>query len=407
MYDAIVVGGRCAGAATAMLLGRRGYRVLLVDKARFPSDIPHGHFIHKDGPPRLRRWGLLDRIVATNCPPTTAQVLDFGDYPLIARDLAVDGVAWGYGPRRALFDSIMIDAAREAGVEVREGFTVDAFTGHGDRITGIAGRNGSTPRGVVEQARVTIGADGRHSALARAVDAPAYDTAPTLLCYYFSYWSGVPFEGFEGHYKNRRAIFSFPTNDGLCAVFAAFPIEEMAQVRTDIERHFMDVADAAGDLGERLRAGTREERFYGATDLPNFYRKPYGPGWALVGDAGNHKDPFLALGMADALRDAELLADALDDAFAGGAPLAQALARYETRRNEASMRDYKQNLALARFEPIPPQAFQVRAAIRGDAIEMRRWAMARIGMIPEADFFNQAHLAELMARMPGGAAAGA
>ena len=70
-YDIIVVGARCSGAPTAMLLARKGYKVLLADRARFPSEIAHGHFIHRHGPRRLRDWGLLDRVIATGCPPST------------------------------------------------------------------------------------------------------------------------------------------------------------------------------------------------------------------------------------------------------------------------------------------------------------------------------------------------
>src|SRR5690348_12866752 len=125
MYDAIVVGARCAGAPTAMLLARKGYKVLLVDRATFPSEIPHGHFIHRQGPRCLSRWGLLDRIVASNCPAVTVLTHDFGDFPLVGRGLVADGVALGYGPRRAVLDKVLVDAAVEAGAEVREGFVVE------------------------------------------------------------------------------------------------------------------------------------------------------------------------------------------------------------------------------------------------------------------------------------------
>src|SRR6188474_1046741 len=123
MYDVIVIGARCAGAATAMLAARRGCRVLLVDRARFPSDIPHGHFIHRLGPQRLRDWGLLPAVTAT-CPPVTTMTMDFGDFPLVGRDLEIDGVPVGLGPRRFDLDAVLLRAATNAGVEVREGFSV-------------------------------------------------------------------------------------------------------------------------------------------------------------------------------------------------------------------------------------------------------------------------------------------
>lgn len=88
MYDTIVIGARCAGAVTAMLLARHGHRVLLLDRGVIPSDVHRGHFIHRHGPKRLADWGLLDRIVGTNCPPITTHLTDFGDFPLIGRDIA-------------------------------------------------------------------------------------------------------------------------------------------------------------------------------------------------------------------------------------------------------------------------------------------------------------------------------
>src|SRR4030095_2455553 len=137
MYDVIVIGARCAGSPTAMLLARRGYKVLLVDRATFPSDVPHGHFIHKHGPKRLARWGLLDRIVATNCPPITSMTLDVGDFALTGRDIIDHGVPVGYCPRHSLRDKVLVAAAVDPGVEFRDGTVVDDFTTDGDQITGV------------------------------------------------------------------------------------------------------------------------------------------------------------------------------------------------------------------------------------------------------------------------------
>src|SRR5262245_56386180 len=167
MHDVIVIGARCAGAPTAMLLARKGYKVLLVDRSTFPSDIPHGHFIHRHGPKRLARWGLLDRIVLTNCPATTKSLLDLGDFPLTASGLTMDGIALGYGPRRSVIDKVLADAAVEAGAELRMGFSVEEFITDGDRITGIRGRTGGSTKVMTESATVVVGADGRHSRLAR------------------------------------------------------------------------------------------------------------------------------------------------------------------------------------------------------------------------------------------------
>ena len=364
MYDVIVIGARCAGASTALLLAREGLDVLLVDRASFPSEIPHGHFIHRHGPERLARLGLLEPLLATGCPAVTSLTMDLGDFPLTGHDLVVDGVPVGLGPRRGALDKVLVDAAVEAGAELREGFPVDDLTFDGDRVTGVRGRAGGTS--VTETARFVVAADGRNSAVAKRVGAPAYEEVPTLSCWYFSYWSGVPGDALEIYRPERRVVFAFPTNDQLFAVFVAWPIDELATVRADPERALLAVVDSVPGLGERVRGGHRQERVYGATQLPNFLRRPGGPGWALVGDAGCHKDPFLALGVCDAIRDAELLAEALVDALAGRRPEAEALEHYERRRNEATLPDYQANLQLARLGQPPPQVLEIRAAVRGN-----------------------------------------
>ena len=396
MHDVIVVGARCAGAPLAMLLARQGGRVLLLDRASFPSEIPHGHFIHRQGPRRLRDWGVLDRIAA-HAPAVSTMVFDAGDFPLRGENLIEDGVAWGYGPRRATLDKILIDAATASGVEFRERFSVSEYVFSDGRVVGVRGRD-ANGAAVEEHATITVGADGRHSPLARAVQAPVYDEEPTILCYYFSYWSGVEAESFELYTRTaqRRVIFSFRTEAGLYAVFVGLPIEEMADARRDIEGMFFRTLDLAPGFAARVRAGRREERFYGASDLPNFYRKPYGPGWALVGDAGAHKDPFMALGICDAFRDVEWLAAALRDGLDGVRPMDDALADYESRRNAASAADYKANIAEARFTPPRPEVFALRAAVRDKPDEVTRLLKARVGMIDPASFFNRANLERLL-----------
>jgi len=376
-YDVIVVGARCAGAATAMLLARRGLDVLLVDRARFPSEIPHGHYVHMHGPPRLADWGLLDRVLATGCPPITSITMDLGDFPLTGRGLVVDGVPVGVAPRRAALDQVLIDAAVEAGAEFRDAFSVHDLTFDHNRVTGIRG-----PGEMTERARVVIGADGRNSRVAKRVDAPAYEEHPTLACWYFAYWSGVAWEGLEMYRRGHRMIFGHPTNDDLFAVFIGWPIAELAAVRSDIEAQMMAVIDRVPDLSQRVRSGRREERIYGAAQLPNFLRKPYGPGWALVGDAGCHKDPARALGICDALRDAELLADSLTASLSGGTPEAEALSEYERRRNQATMDEYEANLRAARFSPPTPEILQARAAARDDPHATAQFCLAWEGRIP-------------------------
>jgi len=350
MYDAIVVGARCAGSPTAMLLARKGYRVLLVDRASFPSDTMSTHLIHPPGIAHLERWGLLGRVAASNCPPCHEISMDFGAFSLSGHPPAIDGVAEHYCPRRTVLDKILVDAAVEAGVQLREGFRVEGLIQEGDRVAGVVGRTAGGAR-AKERARIVVGADGMRSLVARTVGAPECDARPALTCAYYTYWSGVSVRSFEIYPRDRWIVMAFPTNDGLVCTFCEWPREEFHTVRADIEGHFLKKLELAPGLAQRLREGKREANFVGTGVLPNFLRKPYGPGWALVGDAGHHKDPVGGLGIMDAFRDADLLADALDAGLSGRRPLDEALGGYEQRRNAATAHEYERNYQLARLQP--------------------------------------------------------
>src|SRR5262249_45648172 len=178
-YDAIVVGARCAGAPTAMLLARRGWRVLLVDRASFPSDTVSTHLMHAPAVAALARWGLLDRVVASGCPPIRNYSFDFGPITISGSPRPVDGISTAYAPRRTVLGKILVDAAAEAGAEVRERYTVDEILIEDGIVIGIRGRSeGGKP--TAERARVVIGADGRNSQVARAVGAAEYGAKPML-----------------------------------------------------------------------------------------------------------------------------------------------------------------------------------------------------------------------------------
>jgi 2-polyprenyl-6-methoxyphenol hydroxylase-like FAD-dependent oxidoreductase len=312
--------------------------------------------------------------------------------------MEAEGVAWAYAPRRLTLDASLLDAAVDAGAEVRQGFSVEEILFEGETVIGVRGRaNGGQP--VEERGTVIVGADGRNSRLARAVSAPAYNEVPVLLCWYFSYWAGVQAEPFEMYVRSsdKRVILAFRTNDDLYAIFVAAPIEELASFRAGIEANFLKTLDLAPDFAERVSAGKRVERFYGASDLPNFYRKPYGPGWALVGDAGLHKDPHMALGICDALRDVEYLSEAIGTGLQGGSSMEEALAQYEVRRNEASRQDYEDNISAARFTPAPPQVLSLRAALRDNPEGATNFLKARFGLMDPREFFNPENLERLMA----------
>jgi flavin-dependent dehydrogenase len=396
-YDAIVVGARCAGSPTAMLLARKGYRVLLVDRASFPSDTLSCHYLHQPGVASLKRWALLPAVAASNCPPVRSQSLDVGPFVLKGPAAAAGDVTDAYAIRRTVLDKILVDAAGEAGAEVRERFSVQELVSDGERITGIRGRPVGAAT-VAEQARIVIGADGMNSLVARSVAAPMYNRHPSLTCAYYSYWSGVEIEATELYARPGQMIIAAPTNDGQAFAIVYWPNSEFHRVRSDIEAHFMSALELAPGLAERMRGATRTERFRGTGTLPNFYRRPHGPGWALVGDAGYHKDPITALGMTDAFRDAELLADAVDAGLSGREPLDQALAGYERRRNEATAETYRTTVQFAHLEPPPPEMQPLFEALRDDPHETARFFGTVIGTVSGAEFFAPENIARIIGK---------
>jgi flavin-dependent dehydrogenase len=351
MYDAIVVGARCAGSPTAMLLARAGYRVLLLDRSAFPSDKLSTHYIQPSGVKLLEEWGLLDAVIATNTPAITSFTVYSGDAVLM--EPPMDGVA--YCPRRYLLDKILVDAAVAAGAELREGFKVDEIIMDSGTVTGIAGRSGGGQT-VRESARYVIGAEGHHSIVADAVNAPKYREREALTGGYYSYWSGVELAGAEIYISDRGGVLAFPTNDDRVCVAAGGPRERFDEYRRDIERGFFAILDASPKFAAKVRAGNREERWMGTADVPNFFRKPWGAGWALVGDAGYMKDPTTGFGIADAFRDAALLAKALDLTLSGALPAEEALAGYQSRRDAIAIPIYEMTLQMASGELALPGA---------------------------------------------------
>lgn len=385
-FDAIVVGARCSGSPTAMLLARRGYRVLAVDKARFPSETISTHLIHPPGMAALRRWGLRDRLLATGCPPIRTYTFDFGAFTLSGSP-GTEAEPAAYAPRRKVLDKLLVDAALEAGAEVREGFAVGELLHEDGRVAGIRGRS-RAGRPISERARVVIGADGLHSVVARWVGTESYRELPPLLAAYYTYWSGLAMDGRNENYVlPRRGMAAWPTHDGLTMVIAGWPYAEFRANRKDIEGNYLRVVQMVPAFAERLGGARREEPYRGMA-VPSYFRRPYGPGWALVGDAGYNKDFITAQGISDAFRDAELCAAALHDVLSGRRGFDDAMADYQSARDERVLPMYEFTSRLASLEPPPPEMQRVLAAAHGDQEAMDDFARVSAGVTSPAEFFS-------------------
>jgi 2-polyprenyl-6-methoxyphenol hydroxylase-like FAD-dependent oxidoreductase len=264
------------------------------------------------------------------------------------------------------------------------------------RVTGVRGHGKGEPA-LDLRARVVVGADGHHSLVARLAGAEPYNEIPPLQVSYYTYVSGLPMDGrYEVHLRPGRGFAAWPTNDDLTLVIGGWPRSELVENRKDIEGNFLATLEIVPEFAARFRAGTRETRFVGQS-LANFMRKPFGPGWALVGDAGYTKDFITALGISDAFRDAELCATALDEALSGARPFEEAMADYQSERDRLSLPFYELTTQLAPLEPLPDELEQLLAVTQGNQEAMNQFARVAGAVMSPADFFSDENVGRILA----------
>src|SRR5260370_1762426 len=195
-------------------------------------------------------------------------------------------------------------------------------------------------------------------------------------------------------------MISFPTNDGLTITYVACPRDEFQTIRSDLGRYIAGGLGMVAYFPEPFREGKRIEQIRGTATLPNFFRKPYGDGWALVGDAGYHKDPILAQGISDAFRSAQRLADAVHAGFSTSRPLSEALAEYQRIRDEDFIPMYDFNCGMAIMEPQPPQMLALYAALRHDPVARNRFFGTLGGTVPIPEYYAPENLQRIVSRAP-------
>jgi flavin-dependent dehydrogenase len=352
-HDVVVIGARCAGAATAMLLARAGHDVAVLDRARFPSDAVSTHGLVRGGVVQLARWGLLDAVLASGAPAVREVTFRRGDTEITRGVKNRFGVDHLVAPRRHILDALLVDAATAAGAQVRTGVTATGLRRDGaGRVVGVDARD-SDGQPIEVTARYVVGADGVRSRVAGWVGAQVLQhfRAPSAALYL--YVADARWPAYELHVAPNALAGVFPTHGGEACVWLCCPSSSLGALRTAGADRRAALLDRFGTvsptLAERVRSGQITSGVRGAIDLPNHVRQPVGPGWALVGDAGYHRDPITGHGITDAFRDAELLAVAIDAALRDPADEQLAMTAYSQQSRTALQETFALTGALASF----------------------------------------------------------
>lgn len=359
MFDVIVVGARCGGAATALLFSKAGYRVLLVDRATFPADTMSTLYIHQAGVELLAGWGVLDQVIASGCPRLDQVTYGVEDVRLRGRAATRSGIDCGFAPRRTVLDPALVNAAVQAGATFQDGRAVVGLLSDGDRVTGVRLGSGSAGETAIK-AKLVVGADGMRSTVARLVDAPFEVNDALTTCVHYSMWHGVR-GGFQFYERTGYWVAVIPTNDDLTLVATYQPQRRFAEIRTSaLDAHVDAVRHTAPEVAEQMSPGQRVDRLHGSGDQQNYFRQAGGPGWALVGDAGHHKDSITARGITDAFRQAESLTRAVGSHLREQSRLDEGLAYFAAERNTDMADVYRSTISLARLNVTPARLALLR-----------------------------------------------
>ncbi len=301
-----------------------------------------------------------------------------------------------FSPRRTVLDQLLVEAARDAGADMHDAVTFRELLLDGDRVVGaqLQGCNGTTTEC---RAALVVGADGIWSAVARAASAATDIQYPSLTCGYYAYWSGVPTNGVEFYIRDGRDILVFPTHDGLTCIWAGRSRKDWETYRKNVEHSYHDVIAAAPCLAERLADAERVTPFRGTSKLPNFYRRSFGVGWALVGDAAYHRDPIAGMGIGDAFVGAQCLADALAEGLGRDAEtLDTALLGYQEAFRDRTMPIFSYTVKAASLKE-QASAMPIYARIAQSEQDTVQFMDVLAGNTPAKNVFNPENIARLLA----------
>jgi len=347
-YDVIIIGGRIAGSLAAARLGQAGKRVLVLERARFPSDTLSTHFFRAPTFRALAAVEAYDEIQAL-APHLTVNynVIDGIVFPEPV-DRPED-FPFYMNMRRITLDELLVrNAERNPNVEFREAAKATRLLREDGHVTGVEWNESEGSREAT--ARAVVGADGVHSFVAKEVEAQVEHEAPVQRAMYYAYFRGVQWTegpGAEFHYRGNTLGYCMPCDAGLTLLAVSVPIAEFGEFRSDPEGKLMRELNLFTDLASRIDKAERESRVLGSGSIPGRKRVPFGNGWALVGDAGMVMDPWSGQGIDQASTHAVLLAGRLGEFLDGKADWQAAMQAYHRERNEFSEKTYRRTTTFA------------------------------------------------------------
>jgi flavin-dependent dehydrogenase len=380
-YDALIVGGRVAGASLAQLLARQGRRVLVADRDEFPSDTMSTHFMNMIAVGALKRLGVLDDILAAGFRPITRHRTWIDD--CCFEGPAGSPGAFSLAPRRIVLDAVLLEHAVKAGAQFEQRTRATSLLLEDGRVVGAVLQTTGGERREV-RARVVIGADGKSSKVAEWVDAQEYDAVPALRPAYYGYYHGIeprPEATVEIWFGGDQIGFVFPMREGEDCIAIELQPEDFDEFRSDHAAAFDARVRRLPDMARRMQTAHLEGKVIGVKGIDNYFRKPYGPGWALTGDAGYLKDPITGLGIGDALEQAFMLAESLG-AWFNGADWEATMSAFQQKRDQTMKPMYDATLDYVRMRDIGPVEQALLRAVVISPTLMRTVAHAMVAQLP-------------------------
>jgi flavin-dependent dehydrogenase len=330
--DVIVVGARCAGSSLAALLARAGLKVVVLEQASFPRPTLSSHLFEADALSFLNRLGVLGAVQKTGARFMRQADIRLNDLRFVTEfPLRFDDAGGAAFVRRHLLDSILADAAAEAGADVRMSTRVIELLWDRGRVCGVR----AAPRGrppVRLYAPLVVGADGRDSTVAAQCSARKYNVIPNGRSYYFTFFEGADpaySDLFVFHRWGDRMVWGGPADSGLYLVGISPETHERESFTTEAERGLLAHVRACAPAAQALAGARVTGRAFGIKRFHGYFRECTGPGWVLAGDAGHFKDPALGRGIGDAFLQSEALAPAILSGLGeSGVGLDRALGRW-------------------------------------------------------------------------------